>query len=65
MNFITKLYNNPIAQRVFRGAVSIGVAYGLQIVAASTNPAILLVAPVLNGIGKWIRDKYAVSNVPV
>ena len=65
MNIFKKLYNDPVAQRIFRGVVSIGVAYGLQVVAASTNPTILLIAPVLNGIGKWIRDKYKVANVPV
>jgi hypothetical protein len=65
MNLIKKLYNDAVVQRVFRGVVSIGIAYGLQVVAASTNPVILLAAPVINGIGKWLRDKYSISNVPV
>jgi hypothetical protein len=62
---VKKLYNDPVVQRIFRGAVGIGIAYGLQIAAASTNPTILLLAPVINGIGKWIRDKYKVPNIPI
>lgn len=65
MDILKKLYNHPISKRVFRGAVSVGIAYGLQVVAASTNPLILLAAPVINGIGKWIRDTYNIPNVPV
>ena len=65
MNFFKKMYNSPTVKRIFRGGVALAVAYGLQVAAASTNPTILLIAPVLNGIGKWIRDKYKVANVPV
>ena len=54
-----------ILKRVFRAAVSIGIPVAVQYFAASTNPLFLLAAPLLTGIGKWLRDKYAVPFVPV
>ena len=65
MNIIKKLYNDPVAQRIFRGAVALGVPLALQYVASSTNPTVLFLAPLINGIGKWIRDNKKWSNVPI
>ena len=65
MNFFKKMYNSPTVKRIFRGGVALAVAYGLQVAAASTNPTILLLGPIINGVGKWIRDKYGITNVPI
>jgi hypothetical protein len=65
MNFFKKLYNSPTVKRIFRGSVALAVAYGLQVAATSTNPTILLLGPAINGIGKWLRDKYKIPNVPI
>jgi len=54
-----------IFKRVLRSAVSIGIPVAVQYFAASTNPLFLLAAPLLTGIGKWLRDKHQVPYVPV
>ena len=54
-----------ILKRIFRSAVAVGVPVAIQWITASTNPTIMLLAPVLMGIGKWLRDKYQIPYVPV
>lgn len=54
-----------ILKRVFRVAVAVGVPVAAQYLASSTNPLFLLAAPLLAGIGKYLRDKHQVPYVPV
>jgi hypothetical protein len=63
---MNKLLESPVVKRVFRTVVSVGVPAAIQLVTDSTNPLIMLiVAPALNGLGKWLRDKYQLPNVPI
>lgn len=54
-----------ILKRVFRVAVAIGIPLVAQYLAGSTNPLFLLAAPLLSGIGKWLRDKYLIPYLPI
>ena len=47
-----------ILKRVVRGAVAIAVPIAINYVNNSTDPTTLLIAPVLMGLGKGLRDKY-------
>lgn len=62
---MTSIMNSPIWKRIFRSAVALAVPVAINAVGLSTNPLILLIAPALNGLGKWLRDKYDLPNVPI
>ena len=62
---MSKIMNSPTLKRIFRGVVALGVPAAIQYAGVSANPAVLLIAPALNGLGKWLRDKYNLPNIPV
>ena len=50
-------------KRLGRGCISLlisaVVAYSME------QPGFLLLAPVLNGLAKWLRAKFGLKNIPI
>jgi len=52
-------------KRGFRAGVAIAVPLVIQYITTSTDTEIMAIAPVLMGIGKYLRDKYGWKWLPV
>jgi len=52
-------------KRFGRGVVAIAVPLAVQYFQNSTDPTIMLIAPVLLALGKGLRDKWGLSWIPI
>jgi len=50
-------------KRFGRALVSIGIAGGIAYL--QNDPKMLVFAPVLQAIGKWLREKYGLNYIPI
>ena len=51
--------------RVGRVAIAAGLPYLLTWVAGHPNPKIALLGPIINGVGKYLRDQYGWNWLPI